>query len=212
MTTGKRKSERSTRRKLCSPGKPPVWHREHLCRFWGEIAAGLSSEEAAVDTGVSAPVGTRWFRSSGGMPPTHLSPSSPPLAGCRLSFPEREIIALERAKGSGIRAIARKLNRAPSTISREIRRNSATPGGGFDYRATNAQWHSDRAVRRPRPGKLATNAALRAYVQGRLSGRIATPMASRSTGRSWYGRGGVPFTGKVGDGRLRGARSRSPRA
>ena len=77
MTTGRRKSERSTRRKLSSPGQPPVWQREHLCRFWQEIAAGLFSEEAAVAAGVSPPVGTRWFRSSGGMPLTHLAPSAP---------------------------------------------------------------------------------------------------------------------------------------
>lgn len=44
MATGRRKSERSTRRKLSSPGRPPVWQRENLCRFWRGVAAGLSSE------------------------------------------------------------------------------------------------------------------------------------------------------------------------
>jgi transposase-like protein len=125
MTTGKRKSERSTRDKLCSPGRPPIWQREHLCRFWRAIAAGLSSEDAGVEAGVSAPVASRWFRSSGGMAPTHLAQSAPPLKGRALSFAEREEIALECARGSGVRAIARKLGRSPSTISREIRRNSA---------------------------------------------------------------------------------------
>ena len=72
----KRKCERSTRDKLNSPGRPPVWQRETLCRFWRAVAEGLSSEDAAVEAGVSAPVGTRWFRSSGGMPPTHLAPSA----------------------------------------------------------------------------------------------------------------------------------------
>ncbi|MBB3452731.1 RNA polymerase sigma-70 factor (ECF subfamily) [Rhizobium sp. BK313] len=47
---------------------------ENLCRFWREVAPGLSSEDAAVEAGVSAPVGNRCFRSSGGMLPTHLSP------------------------------------------------------------------------------------------------------------------------------------------
>lgn len=127
--SGRRKSERSTRQKLSSPGRPPVWQREHLCRFWREIAAGLSSEEAAVAAGVSPPVGTRWFRSSGGMPPTHLAPSAPVPRHRSLSFGEREEIALECARGTGVRAIARKLGRSPSTISREIRRNSATRSG-----------------------------------------------------------------------------------
>src|SRR6056297_142124 len=175
MMTGRRKSERSTRGKLSSTGRPPVWQRENLCLFWRETAAGLSSEEAAVEAGVSAPVGTRWFRSSGGMPPTHLAPSAPFPKSRSLSFAEREEIALECARATGVRAIARKLKRSPSTISREIRRNSATRGGDFDYRAINAQWHADRAAKRPKASKLTLNPALRDYVQDRLSGLIATP-------------------------------------
>ena len=174
MPTGKRKSERSTRIKLCSPGRPPIWQRENLCRFWRAVAAGLSSEDAAVEAGVSAPVGARWFRSSGGMPLTQFAASAKPLKGRNLSFEEREEIALERARGTGIRAIAFKLGRAASTISREIRRNSATRSGDFEYRAMTAQWHADRAARRPKPGKLASNPALRDYVHDRLSGTIAT--------------------------------------
>ncbi|WP_264821161.1 helix-turn-helix domain-containing protein, partial [Acetobacter cibinongensis] len=108
---------------MCSPGRPPVWQRETLCRFWQGIAAGLSSEEAGIEAGVSAPVGSRWFRSSGGMPPTHLTPSASCPQGRSLSFSEREEIALECARKTGVRAIARKLGRSPSTISREIRRN-----------------------------------------------------------------------------------------
>lgn len=173
--TGIRKSERSIRRRLSSPGRPPVWQRENLCRFWRGISAGLSSEEAAVEAGVSSPVGSRWFRSSGGMPPTHLAPSAPLLMSRNLSFADREEIALECARGTGVRAIARKLGRAPSTISREIRRNSATRGGDFDYRAVTAQWHADRAARRPKNRKLAANPVLRDYVQDRLAGLIATP-------------------------------------
>ena len=92
-----------------------------------------------------------------------------------LAFAEREEIALECARGTGVRAIARKLGRSPSTISREIRRNSATRGGEFDYRAIAAQWHADRAAKRPKISKLAVNPALRDYVQDRLSGLIATP-------------------------------------
>ena len=173
--TGKRKSDRSTRRKLCSPGRPPVWQRETLCRFWQGIAAGLSSEEAGIEAGVSAPVGSRWFRSSGGMPPTHLTPSAFCPQGRSLSFSEREEIALECARKTGVRAIARKLGRSPSTISREIRRNSATRSGDFNYRAITAQWHADRAAQRPKVSKLAQNSTLHDYVHDRLAGLIATP-------------------------------------
>lgn len=173
--TGQRKSERSTRAKLFSPGRPPVWQRETLCRFWRGIAMGLSSEEAAVEAGVSAPVGSRWFRSSGGMPPTHLAASAALLKSRNLTFADREEIALECARGTGVRAIARKLGRSPSTISREIRRNSATRSGDFDYRALTAQWHADRAARRPKISKLTSNPSLHDYVQNRLAGLIATP-------------------------------------
>ena len=109
------------------------------------------------------------------MPPTHLAPSAPLPKNRSLSFAEREEIALECARGTSVRAIARKLKRSPSTISREIRRNSATRGGDFDYRAINAQWHADRSAKRPKDSKLARNSRLRDYVQDRLSGLIATP-------------------------------------
>ena len=107
------------------------------------------------------------------MPPTHLAPWAKPPTGRYLSFREREDIALELAKGAGIRTIAHKLGRSPSTISREIRRNAATRSGSLDYRASSAQWHADRAARRPRLGKLAVNSALREYVEERLAGHIS---------------------------------------
>ncbi len=109
------------------------------------------------------------------MPPTHLTPAAALPKNRNLTFQDREEIALECARGTGVRAIARKLGRAPSTVSREIRRNSATRGGDFDCRAITAQWHADRAARRPRAGKLATNPVLRDYVEDRLAGLIATP-------------------------------------
>lgn len=109
------------------------------------------------------------------MPPTHLAQSAPEPKHRSLSFVEREEIALECARGTGVRAIARKLGRSPSTISREIRRNSATRSGEFEYRAFAAQWHADRAARRPKISKLAANPVLHDYVQERLSGLIATP-------------------------------------
>jgi IS30 family transposase len=172
MTVHQRASDRCTRKKLGSPGRPPAWQRENRFRFWQAIALGRSSEEAALDAGISTPLGPRWFRSAGGMPPTHLAPWAKPPSGRYLSFREREDIALELAKGIGIRAIARKLGRPPSTISREVRRNAATRSGNLDYRASAAQWHADRASRRPRPGKLAVNPALREYVEERLAGKI----------------------------------------
>src|SRR5215217_7119160 len=170
MRAGRRRSDRALRAVVPrSPGRPGVAQRENRRRFWAAIAAGRSSEAAAIEAGVSPAVGPRWFREAGGMSPKSLAPSAKPLSGRYLVFAEREEIALCRAQGQGIREIARRLGRAASTISRELRRNAATRGG-LAYRASTAQWHAERAARRPKRAKLATNAALRTYVQERLSG------------------------------------------
>ena len=128
---GRRRSERALRGKLRSPGRPGVARREQRRRFWRAIAAGLASEAAAAGAGVSPAVGVRWFREAGGMPPSTLAPSAKPLSGRYLSFAEREEIALWRAQGQGVRGSARRLGRAASTVSRELRRNAATRGGGL---------------------------------------------------------------------------------
>src|SRR5688572_10537642 len=116
----RRRSDRSGRKKLRSPGRPPVGRREDRQRFWAAIARGLYPEAAVAEARVSWVVGARWFRQAGGMPPSHLAPSAPPLSGRYLSFAEREQLALLRAQGHGVRACARQLARAPSTISREL--------------------------------------------------------------------------------------------
>src|SRR5665647_2162759 len=115
---------RAGRPAMRSPGRPPI-RRDLERAFWVAIAEGLTSEDAAVACGVSGPVGSRWFRERGGMPSLQLGPSS----GRYLSFAEREDIAIWRAQHVGVREIARRLGRAPSTISRELRRNAATRGG-----------------------------------------------------------------------------------
>jgi IS30 family transposase len=189
--TGKRKSSRSTRKKLASPGRPPVLSKSARRPFWIAIARGLSSEDAAEAAGVSAPVGSRWFRHCGGMPPSHLRPTTPAPSARYLSLTEREALALYRAQGLGVRDIARRLARAPSTISRELRRNASTRSGDFVYRATIAQWHADRAALRPKAAKLATHERLRIYVAERLAGAIQTPRGTPIAGPSvapWKGR------------------------
>jgi IS30 family transposase len=170
-----------------SPGAPS--HRREIEReFWGEIAKGLLAEEAALAVGVSQAVGARWFRHGGGMPSVDLAP----LTGRYLSFREREEIAILKVQGATIRAIARQLGRAPSTISRELRRNAATRGGKLEYRASVAQWKCDLEARRPKTAKLVENERLREYVQERLSGEVRRPDGSAVAGPGpvpWKGRG-----------------------
>jgi IS30 family transposase len=169
-----------------SPGRPPVARREHRQRFWEEIARGATSEDAGVIAGVSPAVGTRWFRECGGMP--NITQAA--LSGRYLSFADREEVAILRGQGHGVRQIARKINRSPSTVSRELRRNAATRGGRLEYRATNAQWHADRRARRPKTAKLAANDRLHHYVQERLAGRLKRPDGTPVAGPSarWIGR------------------------
>jgi IS30 family transposase len=120
------------------------------------------------------------------MPSVALGPPS----GRYLSFTEREEIALLRARSCGVREIARQLGRSPSTISRELRRNAATRGGGLEYRASTAQWHADRRSRRPKPARLAVNPGLRRYVQDRLAGAVERPdgVAVDGPAVEWIGR------------------------
>ncbi|MGZ5314014.1 MAG: IS30 family transposase [Solirubrobacterales bacterium] len=173
MTTKhqRQRAIRAMRGKMRSPGRPPGWRREHRQRFWEAIAAGRSSEDAAAEAGVASAVGTRWFREAGGMPPLTLVP----VSGRYLSFAEREEIAILHALQLGVRDIAGRIGRSPSTISRELRRNASTRGNEVGYRATTAQWHAERRASRPKVAKLAGNDRLRDYVQDRLAGTIARP-------------------------------------
>ncbi len=162
---------REMRGKMWSPGRPSTFRREHRVRFWEAIASGLSTEDAALEVGMSPAVGARWFREAGGMPSLELVR----VSGRYLSFAEREEIAILRDRDVGVREIAHRIGRDPSTISRELRRNASTRSNELTYRASTAQWHAERRASRPKVAKLAANDRLREYVQDRLSGSIARP-------------------------------------
>lgn len=171
MVRRQQSADRALRPAMRSPGRPmPARHVER--EFWRLIARGESTEDAATDIGVSVPVCSRWFRHAGGMAPLDLAEPT----GRYLSFAEREELALLRAQGLGVRAIARQMSRDPGTISRELRRNSATrAGSAHEYRATVAQWKSQMAAKRPKAAKLATNPRLNNYVRERLAGELRRP-------------------------------------
>lgn len=170
-SSNRQKEIRALRGHMWSPGRPSTARREDRIRFWQAIARGASSEEAALEAGVSMPVGSRWFRQAGGMPPIKLVPTS----NRYLSFSEREEIAILYAQQLRVREIARRVGRSPSTISRELRRNASTRSNNVTYRATTAQWHAERRASRPKVSKLAANDALRDYVQDRLAGTVTRP-------------------------------------
>jgi len=169
-----------------SPGAPSL-RREVERQFWAQIATGVTSEKAAEAVGVSPAVGTRWFRHRGGMP----LDMAKPVCGRYLSFAEREEMGLLRAQHVGVREIARRIGRSPSTVSRELKRNAATRGGKLEYRASVAQWKSELVARRPKPAKLVTSPRLREYVQDHLQGEIHD-----ERGREVAGPRQVPFIGR----------------
>jgi IS30 family transposase len=131
-------------------------------RFWAQIRSGLVVSRACRMAGVSLPTGYGWFAEAGG-----VIGNAPAELGTRyLSMAEREEISLGLARDEDIRVIARRLERAPSTVSREIARN----GGRRRYRAYRAEAAARERARRPKTAKLAQPAhgELRGWVQARL--------------------------------------------
>jgi IS30 family transposase len=183
-----------------SPGRPEP-SRAVQRAFWRLIATGIRTEDAAVEIGVSTPVASRWFRHAGGMSPICLHEPT----GRYLSFAEREEIALLNAQDHGVREIARRIGRHPSTISRELRRNAATRSSQTGYRAGVAQWKAQQAAKRPKVAKLVSNPRLRCYVEQKLAGVVTdaegrpiagpnVPWAGRRQGRRQDRRWGVAWS------------------
>ena len=89
--------------------------------------------------------------------PPKREPRRSPL---RLSLAEREEISRGLAGDESLRSIARRLSRAPSTISREVLGH----GGAHHYRACRADKAALRRMFRPKPAKLAQCERLRVVV------------------------------------------------
>ncbi len=131
--------------------------------FWAAMQRGEFITDAAAEAGTYRKKGARWLASAGGVRPRR----GRDLKGRCLSFSEREEIALGRAGGESMRAIAARLGRSPSTISRELARNAGGVAGG--YRATTAHALAYERASRPKPSKLAVCLELRRAVEGDLA-------------------------------------------
>ena len=132
--------------------------------FWEAMARGEFLTGAAEGVGTYRQRGRMWLRACGGVRPRR----GRNLKGRCLSFAEREEIALRRARGEGVRAIAAVIGRSPATVSRELRRN-ADPRGG--YRGSRAHAAASQRASRPKESKLATNQRLRDGVEADLENR-----------------------------------------
>jgi transposase, IS30 family len=133
--------------------------------FWAAMARGEFVTTAAEEVGTYREMGERWLRAEGGIRPRR----GRDLKGRCLTFAEREEIALARAGGESMRSIARRLGRSPSTVSRELARNTGRGG----YRATTAHAFAYTRACRPKPSKLATNVELRRRVEEHLARRYS---------------------------------------
>ena len=152
------------------PGAPLTAEREQYRRL---MAQGLKNHQACLIVGVNPTTGMRWSKGRNMVdhtgkaryyPPVHAKPKL--ISPRYLSEEERILIGDLLAAGHTQRSVAAQLDRSPSTISREIRRNIS---GAGSYRPFGA--HRKALARRPRPrsGKLAHDNDLRDFVQDRLS-------------------------------------------
>lgn len=130
--------------------------------FWTEMARGEFITDAAAEAGTYRKQGTRWLFAAGGVRPRR----GRDLKGRCLTLAQREEIALGRARGESVRQIAKAIDRAPSTVSRELRRNTDELGR---YRATSAHALAYVRASRPKPAKLFTNLRLRGIVEDDLA-------------------------------------------
>lgn len=144
--------------------------------IWDRIAAGESVNSIAISMGRYPSAIRKHQELSGGVRPRASSRSARSL-----SIEEREEISRGLAAGESMRAIAQRLHRSPSTISREVRRN----GGCRDYRAGISDRRATRRARRPKAGKLARCPHLRAEVEQKLALRWSPEQISHWLARAF---------------------------
>ena len=136
------------RRELSDGERADVWVR------WKR---GETQEAIARALGCARPPVTRWLHRTGGFEPVVRR-----RAARVLSRAEREEISRGVAAGASVRALARQLGRAPSTVSRELTRN----GGRSVYRAEPADRAAWARACRPKPCWLAQHPRLPRRQQG----------------------------------------------
>jgi IS30 family transposase len=130
--------------------------------FWAAMARGEFITDAAAEAGTYRRKGAGWLAAAGGVRPRR----GRDLKRRCLTLTEREEIALGRARGDSVRKVAELIGRSPSTVSRELRRNSDGLGR---YRATSAHALAYDRASRPKPAKLLTNLVLRGKVEADLA-------------------------------------------
>jgi transposase, IS30 family len=148
-------------------GRYPRLTPEERKRIIGLVADGMRAVEVAREVARSAPFVHRVIREAGGVARRLDWDPSP----ARLSASERETIRSGLEAGDSLRAIAQRLGRAPSTVSREVKAN----GGRTTYRGWRAHRRAAELAKRPKVAKLAGCARLRAQVETWLEEELWSP-------------------------------------
>jgi IS30 family transposase len=141
----------SRRYKLLSP--------QEIAVLWSRWQEGETAVQISADLGCNTGTVTWHVARAGGVRPRRRQ-----RATQHLTVAEREEISRGVAQGERLRAIARRLGRSPSTISREVRRH----GGLAQYRASVADAQAWDRARRPKRGRLAAFRRLRRRVEAKL--------------------------------------------
>ena len=142
--------------------RPRIYYTEsQKAQMWERWQKGESLSQIAqlFDRGHSSIQGV--LAESGG-----IRPAPRCRAKVTLTLAEREEISRAMAAGHSMRSVATRLGRAPSTISREVNRNS----GRRWYRASGADKAAWDHARRPKICKLAENRTLANIVADKLQG------------------------------------------
>jgi IS30 family transposase len=139
-------------------------------RVWELRAEGHSSRAIGRELGLRPQYVSLCVALTGGVGPAVRKRSR----RC-LTESEREEISRGLARGDGFRAIAVRIARSHTAVSREVNRN----GGRARYRAQHAEAAAWDRARRPKPSKLALNSTLRALVEEQLELRWSPQQISR---------------------------------
>ena len=134
-------------------------------RYWALLVEGVGTVEACRAVGIGRKTGYRWRAEAGGIRPETVEDAV--RCSRYLSRLDRQRIASLHARGVSMREIARRLCRSPSTISRELRRNTRPHDRGR-YDGDLAHARARERARRPKGGRLLRDRALRELVQAKL--------------------------------------------
>lgn len=130
-------------------------------QFWAPLANGIVPVEASRTLDIGRKTGYQWRPETGGLAPERLPEGG--RSSRLLSLLDRQRVATLRRAGCGVRDNARRLGRAPSTISRELRRNTARHDRHYDGDLAHSRARQ-RALR-PRRTRISRDEQLRGLVK-----------------------------------------------